>query len=117
MQALSIAGGATPFAALNNIIILRRTPGGLVLLDAADEFSDWLYHSYDHDVIELQVGASMTIAEHLLPAELALDATAPAGGGRHGFSVGHARRSNPDLDVELVFEPVAKDLEMELPHP
>ena len=27
MQALSIAGGATPFAALNNIIILRRTPG------------------------------------------------------------------------------------------
>jgi hypothetical protein len=42
---------------------------------------------------------------------------APAGGGRHGFSVGHARRSNPDLDVELVFEPVAKDLEMELPHP
>ena len=59
----------------------------------------------------------LDVAEHLLPAELALDATAPAGGGRHGFSVGHARRSNPDLDVELVFEPVAKDLEMELPHP
>ncbi|MDF1487609.1 LysR family transcriptional regulator [Tessaracoccus caeni] len=41
------------------------------LLDAADEFSDWLHHSHDHDVIELQVGASMTIAEHLLPAWLA----------------------------------------------
>ena len=27
MQALSIAGGATPFASLNNIIILRRIPG------------------------------------------------------------------------------------------
>jgi len=27
MQALSIAGGATPFASLNNIIILRRTAG------------------------------------------------------------------------------------------
>jgi polysaccharide biosynthesis/export protein len=27
MQALSIAGGTTPFAAVNNIIVLRRAPG------------------------------------------------------------------------------------------
>lgn len=28
MQALSMAGGTTPFASLNNIVILRRTAGG-----------------------------------------------------------------------------------------
>jgi polysaccharide export outer membrane protein len=28
MQALSMAGGTTPFAALGDIVILRRTPSG-----------------------------------------------------------------------------------------
>ncbi|HTY92742.1 MAG TPA: polysaccharide biosynthesis/export family protein [Steroidobacteraceae bacterium] len=32
MQALSLAGGATPFAALNDIIILRRGPAGQTVL-------------------------------------------------------------------------------------
>ena len=32
MQALSMAGGATPFAELNNILILRRGPAGQVAL-------------------------------------------------------------------------------------
>jgi len=38
MQALSLAGGATPFAALNDIRILRRGPAGQVAL--AFEYSD-----------------------------------------------------------------------------
>lgn len=33
MQALSMAGGATAFAKLNDIKILRRTPGGQVAID------------------------------------------------------------------------------------
>ena len=41
------------------------------LLDAAEQFSDWLRHSRDEDARELRVGASMTIAEHLMPAWLA----------------------------------------------
>ena len=33
MQALSMAGGTTPFAALNDILILRRTTGGQMALE------------------------------------------------------------------------------------
>ena len=56
----------------------RPTSAGLLyaaqareLLDAAEQFSDWLRHSRDEDARELRVGASMTIAEHLMPAWLA----------------------------------------------
>jgi DNA-binding transcriptional LysR family regulator len=52
----------------------RPTPAGLLvaahareLLEAARDFSDWLRHSRDEDTRELRVGASMTIAEHLMP--------------------------------------------------
>ena len=38
MQALSLAGGATPFAALNDILILRRGPAGQVAFSF--EYSD-----------------------------------------------------------------------------
>lgn len=56
----------------------RPTSAGLLfaaharqLLDCAEEFASWLHHSHDNDVIEFTVGASMTVAEHLLPAWLA----------------------------------------------
>lgn len=56
----------------------RPTAAGLLyaahareLLQAAEEFSDWLRHTRDEDARELRVGASMTIAEHLMPAWLA----------------------------------------------
>lgn len=55
----------------------RPTSAGLLyaahareLLTAADEFASWLRHSRDEDARELRVGASMTIAEHLMPAWL-----------------------------------------------
>ncbi|MDN5687433.1 MAG: LysR family transcriptional regulator [Brachybacterium sp.] len=55
----------------------RPTSAGLLyvahareLLEAAEDFSGWLHHSRDEDTLELQVGASMTIAEHLMPAWL-----------------------------------------------
>ncbi|WP_040161265.1 LysR family transcriptional regulator [Nigerium massiliense] len=41
------------------------------LLAAADRFTDWLEHSQHPDVVELRVGASLTLAENLLPAWLA----------------------------------------------
>ena len=55
----------------------RPTSAGLLyaahareLLDAAEEFSAWLRHSRAEGARELSVGASMTIAEHLMPAWL-----------------------------------------------
>ena len=55
----------------------RPTSAGLLyaahareLLEAAGDFTGWLRHSRDEDTLELQVGASMTIAEHLMPAWL-----------------------------------------------
>lgn len=55
----------------------RPTSAGLLyaahareLLEAADDFAAWLRHSRDGDTLDLQVGASMTIAEHLMPAWL-----------------------------------------------
>ncbi|WP_193103960.1 LysR family transcriptional regulator [Brachybacterium sp. FME24] len=55
----------------------RPTSAGLLyaahareLLEAADDFSAWLRHSRDDDTLDLQVGASMTIAENLMPAWL-----------------------------------------------
>ncbi|GAA1317786.1 MAG: LysR family transcriptional regulator [Brachybacterium tyrofermentans] len=55
----------------------RPTSAGLLyaahareLLEAADDFAAWLRHSRDDDTLDLQVGASMTIAEHLMPAWL-----------------------------------------------
>lgn len=38
------------------------------VLDAAQWFNDWLHTGGNHDVSEMRVGASMTIAENLLPA-------------------------------------------------
>ena len=56
----------------------RPTSAGLLyaaqarqLLEAAEQFSDWLRHSREEGVHELRVGVSMTIAEHLMPAWLA----------------------------------------------
>lgn len=55
----------------------RPTPAGLVyaahareLLAAADHFTEWLRTSRDEDAPELRVGASMTIAEQLVPVWL-----------------------------------------------
>ncbi|GAA1487461.1 LysR family transcriptional regulator [Brachybacterium sacelli] len=55
----------------------RPTSAGLLyaahareLLEAAEGFTGWLRHSRDDDTLELHVGASMTIAEHLMPAWL-----------------------------------------------
>ena len=64
----------------------RPTPAGLVyaahareLLDAAQHFTDWLRTTRDAEAPELRVGASMTIAEHLVPLWLTdLRRTAPA---------------------------------------
>jgi DNA-binding transcriptional LysR family regulator len=56
----------------------RPTSAGLLyaahareLLEAAEEFTGWLRHSREEDSRELRVGASMTIAEHLMPSWLA----------------------------------------------
>ena len=56
----------------------RPTSAGLLyaaqarqLLEAAEQFSDWLRHSREEGVHELRVGVSMTIAEHLMPTWLA----------------------------------------------
>ncbi|WP_114855464.1 LysR substrate-binding domain-containing protein [Brachybacterium sp. YJGR34] len=55
----------------------RPTSAGLLyaahartLLEAAEDFSAWLRHSRDEEARELRVGASLTIAEHLMPAWL-----------------------------------------------
>lgn len=55
----------------------RPTSAGLLfaahareLLAAAEDFTAWLRHSRDDGALELRVGASMTIAEHLMPAWL-----------------------------------------------
>jgi DNA-binding transcriptional LysR family regulator len=64
----------------------RPTPAGLVyaahareLLDAAQHFTDWLRTTRDAGAPELHVGASTTIAEHLVPLWLTdLRRTAPA---------------------------------------
>ncbi|MGP9539334.1 LysR family transcriptional regulator [Brachybacterium sp. AOP43-C2-M15] len=69
----------------------RPTSAGLLyaahareLLAAAEEFSAWLRLSRDEGARELTVGASMTIAEHLMPAWLT-----------------ELRRSSPRVRVEL----------------
>jgi len=56
----------------------RPTSAGLLfaahareLLEAAEEFTEWLRHSRDEGAHEIRVGVSMTIAEHLMPAWLA----------------------------------------------
>ncbi|SOD63030.1 transcriptional regulator [Streptomyces zhaozhouensis] len=56
----------------------RPTSAGLLcaahareLLESAREFDAWFRHGRDGDVVPLGVGASMTIAENLLPAWLA----------------------------------------------
>lgn len=65
--------------------LLERSPRGSVptprgvlvadqardVLDAARGFLDWLHSGQSEDIVELRVGASMTIAETLLPAWLA----------------------------------------------
>ncbi|WP_422114801.1 LysR family transcriptional regulator [Brachybacterium sp. UNK5269] len=64
----------------------RPTSAGLLfaahartLLEAADDFTDWLRYSRDDQAQELSVGVSMTIAEHLMPAWLTeLRRTSPA---------------------------------------
>lgn len=55
----------------------RPTPAGLVyaahareLLEAADHFTEWLSIARNDEAPELRVGASMTIAEHLVPVWL-----------------------------------------------
>lgn len=70
----------------------RATSAGLLfaahareLLDAAAQFTEWLRHSRDDHVAHLRIGASMTIAESLLPAWLA-----------------RLRRRNPELRVDLL---------------
>ena len=72
----------------------RPTPAGLVyaahareLLAAADHFTEWLRTSRDEDAPELRVGASMTIAEHLVPVWLT-----------------ELRRRTPDTHVHLEVE-------------
>lgn len=40
------------------------------LLEAAREFEEWLRHSREDEVVEIRVGASLTIAENLMPAWL-----------------------------------------------
>ncbi len=55
----------------------RPTSAGLVfaahareLLEAAQDFSDWLAHTREAGADELPIGVSLTIAEHLMPAWL-----------------------------------------------
>lgn len=69
----------------------RPTSAGLLyaahareLLEAAGDFSAWLRHSRDEDTLDLRVGASMTIAENLMPAWLT-----------------DLRRSSPRVRVDL----------------
>jgi polysaccharide export outer membrane protein len=54
MQALSMAGGGTAFASLNNIIILRRTPSGQVALPF--HYNDVVHGKDLQQNIELQAG-------------------------------------------------------------
>jgi polysaccharide export outer membrane protein len=54
MQALSMAGGATAFASLNNIIILRRTPSGQIALPF--HYNDVVHGKDLQQNVELQAG-------------------------------------------------------------
>jgi polysaccharide export outer membrane protein len=54
MQALSMAGGTTAFAALNNIIILRRTQGGQTAVPF--HYSDVVHGKGLQENVELQAG-------------------------------------------------------------
>ena len=54
MQALSMAGGTTAFASLNNIIILRRTPAGQVALPF--HYTDVVHGKDLQQNVELQAG-------------------------------------------------------------
>jgi len=54
MQALSMAGGTTAFASLNNIIILRRTPAGQVALPF--HYNDVVHGKDLQQNVELQAG-------------------------------------------------------------
>jgi polysaccharide biosynthesis/export protein len=54
MQALSMAGGATAFASLNNIIILRRTAAGQVALPF--HYNDVVHGKDLQQNVELQAG-------------------------------------------------------------
>ena len=54
MQALSVAGGTTAFASLNNIIILRRAAGGQVALPF--HYNDVVHGKDLQQNVELQAG-------------------------------------------------------------
>ena len=54
MQALSMAGGTTPFAALGDIVILRRTPGGKQSLPF--RYNDVVRGKRPEQNIDLQAG-------------------------------------------------------------
>jgi polysaccharide biosynthesis/export protein len=54
MQALSMAGGTTAFASLNNIIVLRRTPGGQAALPF--HYNDVVHGKELQQNVELQAG-------------------------------------------------------------
>ena len=54
MQALSMAGGGTAFASLNNIIILRRTPSGQIALPF--HYNDVIHGKDLQQNVELQAG-------------------------------------------------------------
>jgi len=54
MQALSMAGGGTAFASLNNIIILRRSPAGQVALPF--HYNDVVHGKDLQQNVELQAG-------------------------------------------------------------
>ena len=54
MQALSMAGGATAFASLNNIIILRRSASGQVALPF--HYGDVVHGKDLQQNVELQAG-------------------------------------------------------------
>jgi polysaccharide export outer membrane protein len=54
MQALSMAGGTTAFASLNNIIILRRTSAGQVALPF--HYNDVVHGKELQQNVELQAG-------------------------------------------------------------
>jgi polysaccharide biosynthesis/export protein len=54
MQALSMAGGATAFASLNNIIILRRSQGGQVAVPF--HYNDVIHGRELQQNVELQAG-------------------------------------------------------------
>ncbi len=71
--------GSAPTAAGKALAVHARE-----LLDAAQRFNGWFRSSHDADAVEIRVGASMTIAETLLPAWLA-----------------EIRRQRPELRVEV----------------